>query len=104
MTQQELAKLFDEFTGQQKQTLLKKNNDYADADALSNFKLAGSIAGIGAVKQCLSMISVKVARLGVLTSGKTPQNESIADSVLDLANYAFLLHAILKDESDLSGR
>ena len=51
MTQETLVKLFDEFTAQQKQTLLKKNNDYADADALSNFKLAGSIAGIGCKKQ-----------------------------------------------------
>jgi len=104
MKQPDLSKLFDEFTAKQKETLIKKNNDYADTDALSNFKLGGQITGVGPVKDCLVLIATKVARLGNLTSGKTPNNESIADSVLDLANYAFLLHAILKDESDLSGR
>jgi len=78
--------------------LLRKGNDYANEDRLSNFKLAGSIAGGNAATNCLNMIATKVARLGnLLTSDKIPVNESINDSVIDLANYAVLLHMILNE-------
>lgn len=79
--------------------LLKKGNDYANADRLSNFKLAGNICGISPEMNCLSLIATKVARLGVLLSNedRQPNNESIKDSVLDLANYAVLLDMIISD-------
>jgi len=35
--------LFDDFVENQKSIMLKKGNDYANEDRLSNFKLAGSI-------------------------------------------------------------
>ena len=79
-------------------TLFKKGNDYANTDRLSNFKLAGAIAGGTAETNCLNMIATKVARLGVLlNSDGKPNNESIEDSILDLANYAVLLGMILED-------
>ena len=79
-------------------TLFKKGNDYANTDRLSNFKLAGAIAGGTAETNCLNMIATKVARLGVLlNSDCKPNNESIEDSILDLANYAVLLGMILED-------
>ena len=79
-------------------TLLNKGDDYANTDRLSNFKLAGGIAGGNAKINCLNLIATKVARLGVLLNSKdAPKNESINDSVLDLANYAILLSMILKD-------
>ncbi len=78
-----------------RKTMLSKGDDYANADRLSNFKLAGAICGITAEQQCLSLIAVKVARLGsLLSGGKTPNNEGIDDSLLDLANYAILLKMI----------
>ena len=83
--------------------LLTKGNDYANEDRLSNFKLAGSIAGGNAATNCLNMIATKVARLGnLLTSDKIPVNESINDSVIDLANYAVLLHMILNEGDTVS--
>lgn len=83
-------------------TLFKKGNDYANSDRLSNFKLAGAIAGGTAEVNCLNMIATKVARLGVLlNSTGTPNNESIEDSILDLANYAVLLGMILEDKQDI---
>jgi hypothetical protein len=96
MTPEQLKQKFDELSAKQKEVLLKKNSDYAqqDEDALSNFKLAGAISGITPQIQALSLIGVKVARLGVLLHGKEAKNESIEDSILDLANYAFLLYAI----------
>ena len=73
--------------------------DQANTDRLSNFKLAGGICGLKAEQNCLSLIATKVARLGVLlNSDKAPNNESIQDSVLDLANYSILLSMILNDK------
>ena len=78
--------------------LIKKGGDYASEDKLSNFKLAGNICGLTPELNCLSLIATKVARLGVLlNSNKEPNNESIQDSVLDLANYTILLSMILED-------
>lgn len=99
MNQEEQIKHFEALTAQMKEILFKKGNDYANTDRLSNFKLAGSICGLKAEQNCLSLIATKVARLGVLlNSDKTPNNESIQDSVLDLANYSILLSMILTDK------
>lgn len=99
MTQEEQLKHFEEFTIQMKEILFKKGDDYSNTDKLSNFKLAGGICGLKAEQNCLSLIATKVARLGVLlNSEKAPNNESIQDSVLDLANYAMLLSMILKEK------
>ena len=97
MTQEEQIKHFEYITTQMKETLFKKGNDYSNEDRLSNFKLAGAICGLKAEQNCLSLIATKVARLGVLlNSDKEPNNESVQDSVLDLANYSILLSMILK--------
>ena len=79
----------------------RKGHDYAGEDVLSNFRLAGMIANQGTNNpdaiNCLNLIGTKVARLGqLLSSGKTAQNESINDSVVDLCNYSALLYLILK--------
>lgn len=72
----------------------KKNADYAqDGNPLSNFEEAAHVAegftGVDAVFAAL--IGVKLARLRELTrAGKTPNNESIADTRTDLAMYAAL--------------
>lgn len=91
---------FNKFVMKMADTMLAKGDDYAGNDCrLSNFKLAGAITGVGARMNCLNMIATKVARLGVLFNAeKPPSNESIRDSILDLANYAVLLDQILEDE------
>jgi hypothetical protein len=43
-------------------------------------------------------MATKVARLGNLFKGKTPNNESIDDSIIDLANYTFLLYCYFREE------
>jgi len=101
MTREQQEKHFEGFVTSMKEVLLKKGNDYANADRLSNFKLAGSIVGLNAEMNCLSMIATKVARLGVLlNSDNKPNNENVRDSVLDLASYAMLLDMILSDKED----
>lgn len=99
MTKNEQITSFEETVEKMRTILLSKGDDYANEDRLSNFKLAGQIAGLNASLNCLSLIATKVARLGVLlNSSKTPNNESIQDSVLDLGNYAMLLSMILNEK------
>jgi hypothetical protein len=98
MSKDEQQLHFIEITKKMGSILLSKGDDYANIDRLSNFKLAGNICGLNPELNCLSLIATKVTRLGVLlNSTSKPNNESIEDSVLDLANYALLLSMILKD-------
>jgi len=97
MTKQEQQEFFDEYVNKMRDVLLNKGDDYANVDRLSNFKMAGQIAGGNAQLNCLNLIATKVARLGVLlNSNDAPKNESINDSIMDLANYAMLLAMINK--------
>lgn len=99
MIRQEQIQEFDTFVVKAKDIMKRKGEDYANEDVLSNFKLAGSIVGLSPEMNCLSLIAVKVARLGVLlNSGKQPNNESIIDSVDDLQIYSFLLRCILREK------
>ena len=99
MTKQEQEEFFDEYVKRMRDVLLNKGDDYANVDRLSNFKMAGQIAGGNAQLNCLNLIATKVARLGVLLNSKDkPKNESINDSIMDLANYALLL-AMINDEN-----
>ena len=95
MTKEEQEDFFDEYIIKMRDVLLNKGDDYANADRLSNFKMAGQIAGGNAQLNCLNLIATKVARLGVLlNTNHEPKNESINDSIMDLANYALLLAMI----------
>jgi hypothetical protein len=98
MTRETQSKLLGEFYAEKKNILKLKGEDYANKDVLSNFKTAGANIGISAEQQCLSLIATKVARLGNLLSGKTPNNESVSDSILDLSNYTDLLYCLVNDE------
>jgi hypothetical protein len=72
----------------------KKNHDYAkDGDPFSNFSQAAQVAQGFTGKDAVyaTLIGVKLARLReLLSSGKTPNNESVADTRRDLAMYAAL--------------
>lgn len=68
-----------------------KNHDYAsDADPLSNFRFAATVAGCSVDTVFRVLLGVKLARLDELLKGKTPKHESIDDSLLDLSVYAAL--------------
>jgi len=96
-------KHFEEITAQMASIMLSKGNDYANEDRLSNFKVAGASCGITPELNCLSLMATKVARLGVLlNNNNTPNNESIQDSLLGLANYTILLTMLLKDKESKS--
>ncbi len=98
MTKKEQIAHFGYMIEQMEKTLFSKGDDYANQDRLSNFKLAGAIAGGDARTNCLNLIATKVARLGVLlNSYQNPNHEIIDDIVLDLANYAVLLSIIINE-------
>jgi hypothetical protein len=94
MNKQQQKDAFNALIEKAESILLKKGDDYANTDRLSNFKDAGRITGITTQQHCLALIATKVARLGNLYSGKTPNNESIQDSIIDLFNYTALLYMI----------
>ena len=98
MTKKEQKAHFNYIVDEMEKVLFSKGDDYANEDRLSNFKLAGAITGGDARTNCLNLIATKVARLGVLINSKEkPNNESIEDSVLDLANYSVLLLMIINE-------
>jgi hypothetical protein len=99
MTLEEQQKYFQYFTEEMKGIMMRKGDDYAaSSDRLSNFKMAGPIAGMTAEQNCLSLMATKVARLGqLIASNKGPRNESVHDSLIDLANYTVLLAMLIED-------
>lgn len=70
----------------------KKSADYAhDGNRYSNFEEAAAIAGVSVDDVFAVLIGIKLSRLReLLKSGKTPNNESIQDTRLDLAVYSVL--------------
>ena len=99
MTRQEQIEHFDVMVSRMRETLINKGDDYAtDIDRLSNFKDTAAICGLQPRQIVLTMIAIKVARLGVLLNKPDgPINEPIADSILDLANYAILLDMVVAE-------
>jgi hypothetical protein len=85
---------FDMLLAEMRELHDRKNNDYAqNGNPYSNFEEAAAVAagfsGVDAV--FASLIGVKLARLRELTSAKkTPNNESVNDTRIDLAMYAVL--------------
>jgi hypothetical protein len=80
------------------ETLGKKAHDYAnDNNAFSNFEFSAGVAGIEPTQSMMVLIGVKIARLTeLLSAGKEPMNESIADTIKDCINYLAILHSYLQ--------
>lgn len=70
----------------------RKNHDYArSGNPYSNFEEAAAFAATDVDTVFKVMLGIKMARLNELQgAGKTPQNESVQDSMLDLSVYAAL--------------
>ena len=84
----------------------KKRNDYAaDSDPFSNFRDTADdfgMAGFGPAESAQILLLTKVARLKSLRlNGRmdNPSNESVLDTYLDLAMYATILLALVKEEA-----
>lgn len=99
MTKEVQKQQLEEFQSKMKEILFKKSSDYSTKDALSNFKGTALATNQSPEMVALTLIGIKVSRLGVLLNqSEAPKNESIEDSLIDLANYTFLLKCILYDK------
>lgn len=84
--------------------LISKGRDYGTEDVLSNFKrLAAAAKALNINVQTPGgyarfMVIMKIDRLNnLLTSGKEPNNESIADSYVDAGNYLKLDYCLYEE-------
>lgn len=84
---------------------LKKREDYATnptADPFENFDRSNQVAlwFPDSYKSFGVLIGTKLARLGsLLVTGRTPNNESIDDTFLDLVTYCALFYAYWKERT-----
>jgi hypothetical protein len=74
------------------ETLLSKSHDYGKEFEV--FEFAADYAQIDVEKVFMVMIAIKVARLRNL-QGKQAKNESIADTLKDLAGYSIIYKSFL---------
>lgn len=100
MTLQEQLDFFDNYVSKASDILCSKGDDYANEDRLSNFIRAADLIGSSPERVALTMIGIKVIRLGNLIDAKEPNNESIDDSIMDLFNYTALLAMIRREMSE----
>ena len=98
MLHDDLAKLFNQHAVEQAQLLANKGADYANEDALSNFKIVGEMLNMPPEKVALVMIAIKVVRLANLVDKDSVRNEPLEDTAVDLGNYSFLFKALLTEQ------
>lgn len=100
MNRENQIKELDIFLSKMKETIEKKGNDYANTDRLSNFKKVAQMTNTTPEKVVLMMMATKIARLSELLNKESgPEYESIFDSCLDTANYAFHLHCLKNNKN-----
>jgi hypothetical protein len=76
----------------------RKNHDYAKTgEPLSNFTRSRAL-GVEPWRGVLVRMSDKWSRIEQLASGKTAKNESLRDSLVDLAVYALIDVLLLEDQ------
>ena len=111
MNNQEFVQSFSDSLDEMKAIMIRKNADYAGSaegsDPFKNFRLVEAL-GIASVETWfLVRMSDKVSRLTTLImSGKDPKvtDESISDTLSDLANYSILLKTFIKSKNSTEKR
>jgi len=96
-----IKKFYQEASG----LLVRKNHDYAgDEDPLKNFHLAEYLGVTTTERAILVRMLDKVARIAtVLNEGAEVKEETLHDTLVDLANYAAILdYALMRRERDES--
>lgn len=94
----------EEILNRSKEIHLRKREDYASdptANPFENFDRSNIIADWfpTTYKSFAVLIGTKIARLGaLLITGKTPNNESIDDTFLDLVTYCALFYGYWKSK------
>lgn len=83
-------------------TMERKNHDYAWGDEYKNFLLVEKLWVCSTEQWILVRMSDKLSRLTSLLWKEEPQvkDESLTDTLLDLANYSIILASYLKDKKE----
>lgn len=104
MTRKEYIEMHRKLCELMVQITLKKNNDYAGAgdDPFQNFRQIGHLIGNKSAVEIgfLTRMSDKLSRIGsfVTTGQLHVKDESVEDTLLDLANYCLLFIGFLQSE------
>lgn len=99
-TNEELFKLHQELCDRGLKLMMKKNADYANShDALRNFRMA-KLINVDDAKGILLRMQDKMARIvSFIEKGHLEvTSEGWDDSIVDLINYAVILHACLREK------
>lgn len=97
MTKERQLQIAEKISDHVMHILNTKGDDYANNDRLSNFKSVASMINSHPLNVCLTMISIKIARIVNLLE-KNPHFESLEDSIDDLIVYAYILK-MMNEES-----
>jgi hypothetical protein len=104
MIRKEQIELIESLDSRLIEVLKSKGEDYATEDVLSNFKQVSSASKVlnidvgDPTNYALFMCILKIARLtNLINNNKTPNNESIDDSFVDLIGYSKLAYCNYKD-------
>lgn len=107
MTQLELLKFFDQSSVKMRKILEAKNADYTgNNDAFANFTRVEAMGIATTEVGFLTRMTDKLcrvttfAKIGVLKVS----DESVTDTLLDLANYAILMAAYIKTKKEAHGK
>lgn len=94
MTQKELIDFISNKQGEGLEIIKKKNSDYgATNDPFANFRMFGEIGFAVRLSDKLSRIKTLIERGSAMV-----KDESIEDTLLDMANYCYLLLAYRYDK------
>ncbi len=108
MTKQDYISFHEKFCSTMVEVTKKKNADYTGGsdDPFNNFRHIGNFVQVPGVDIVaagfLTRMSDKFSRIGSFISKGELQvkEESVTDSLLDLANYSALLAGYLKEQAD----
>ena len=105
MIRSDFENLTAKIEGQALKLSRSKSKDYATEDVLSNFKRMSTLVSTLLRKEitpsdmAMIFVLIKLDRIENLV-GKTPENESVWDSWLDVVNYMRLYFGLEKESTD----
>lgn len=103
MRQSEYLKFHKEMCDKMIEITALKNSDYANGeDAFSNFRLCESVGVASTLQGFLTRMLDKIARINSFVQKGTlaVKDESVQDTLLDLANYSILMAGFIKSEAE----
>jgi len=83
-----------------KSILCSKAKEYATADRLHNFKVAGALQGVSPVQALMGMMTKHTVSVAdMCMSGETYPQELWDEKITDSINYLLLLAALVREEN-----